>query len=77
LKVSYRHLRTDAETDTPIHRHLVVFSYRVLRAYLKMIDFDVVRSHGFGLYPFPAFSQPVPERIDPYHCHQMVFIATM
>jgi len=54
---------------------LVVFSYRVLRQYLTMIGFTEVHGYGFGLYPFPAFMQPVLERTDPYHCHQMVFVA--
>lgn len=75
LQVSHMHSKTDAETDTPVHRHLVVFSYRVLQSYLKMIGFIEISGHGFGLYPFPAFMQPTLEKIDPYHCHQMVFIA--
>jgi hypothetical protein len=53
---------------TAVHRHLLVFSYRVLKQYLEML--------GFGLYPFPNFMQRPLERIDPYHCHQMVFVAT-
>ena len=65
----------DVESDTPVHRHLVVFSYLALTRYLRMIGFKNVRGHGFGLYPFPNFMQPVLERIDPYHCHQMVFVA--
>jgi SAM-dependent methyltransferase len=65
----------DAEDATPMHRHLVVFSFRVLRRYLSMIGFSNVQGHGFGLYPFPRFMQPFLEKIDPYHCHQMVFIA--
>lgn len=75
FKVSSDQLQPDTERDTPVHRHLVVFSYRVLRDYLKMIGFVEVRGYGFGLYPFPNFMQPVLERIDPYHCHQMVFVA--
>jgi len=65
----------DTESERPVHRHLVVFSYRVLRQYLAMIGFSIVQGHGFGLYPFPELMQPVVERIDPYHCHQMVFVA--
>lgn len=65
----------DIESDTPVHRHLVVFSYRVLRNYLEMIGFTRVQGYGFGLYPFPKFLQPVLQRVDPYHCHQMVFVA--
>jgi len=67
---------SDVESDTPIHRHLIVFSYRVLKKYLEMLGFEDVRGYGFGLYPFPNFLQPLLEKIDPYHCHQMVFVAT-
>lgn len=65
----------DTEADTPLHRHLVVFSYRVLKSYLQMLGFKDVEGHGFGLYPFPNFMQKPLEKIDPYHCHQMVFVA--
>lgn len=68
-------LQTDTEGDTPMHRHLVVFSYRVLGKYLRMAGFTDVAGRGFGLYPFPRFSQGLLERLDPYHCHQMVFTA--
>lgn len=63
------------EGDFPVHRHLVVFSYRVLAKYLEMLGFSKIDGHGFGLYPFPNFSQRLLERLDPYHCHQMVFVA--
>ncbi|MGV1100367.1 methyltransferase domain-containing protein [Thiovibrio sp. JS02] len=75
FKVSNESLLRDTERDTPLHRHLVVFSYRVLRDYLQMLHFSEVRGYGFGLYPFPNILQPLLERIDPYHCHQMVFTA--
>lgn len=75
FKVSGDQLHPDTERDTPVHRHLVVFSYRVLRDYLTMIGFTEVRGYGFGLYPFPNSLQPLLERLDPYHCHQMVFVA--
>jgi SAM-dependent methyltransferase len=75
FKVSHESLQHDTETDTPVHRHLVVFSYRVLKSYLIMTGFSEVKGYGFGLYPFPIFMQNTLERIDPYHCHQMVFIA--
>ena len=75
FKVSDPNLLPDPESDTPVHRHLVVFSFRVLRRYLKIIGFTEVRGYGFGLYPFPNFAQPVLEKLDPYHCHQMVFVA--
>jgi len=65
----------DSESDTPVHRHLIVFSFRVLKRYLEMIGFSKVKGYGFGLYPFPNFMQPMLEKIDPWHCHQMVFIA--
>ncbi len=65
----------DVEGETPLHRHLVVFSFRVLRKYLYATGFGQVRAYGYGLYPFPNFMQPVLEKLDPYHCHQMVLIA--
>lgn len=76
FRVSSEHGQHDAEDDTPTHRHLVVFSYRVLRDYLRTLGFSDVRGRGFGLYPFPPFMQPALERLDPYHCHQLVFAAT-
>ncbi|MER2513616.1 MAG: class I SAM-dependent methyltransferase [Nitrosomonas ureae] len=66
----------DVESDRPVHRHLVVFSYRVLNRYLAMLGFARVEGRGFGLYPFPVFMQPFLEQFDPFHCHQMVFVAT-
>jgi len=75
FKVSDESLQSDTESDTPSHRHLVVFSYSVLGKYLRSMGFSQVDGRGFGLYPFPNFMQPVLERVDPYHCHQMVFIA--
>ena len=75
FKVSGDSLQPDTETDTPVHRHLVVFSYRILKSYLMMLGFEEVKGYGFGVYPFPNFMQGFLERIDPYHCHQMVFIA--
>lgn len=75
FKVSHDSLQPDTETNTPVHRHLVVFSYKVLKSYLLMIGFKEVKGYGFGLYPFPNFLQKALERLDPYHCHQMVFIA--
>lgn len=75
LKVSSGFAQPDTKSETPIHRHLIVFSYRVLKSYLKMIGFEQVSGYGFGLYPFPNMLQPFLERIDPYHCHQMVFVA--
>lgn len=74
-KVSSENQNSDAESETPSHRHLVVFSYRALREYLDTVGFISVKGRGFGLYPFPNFTQPLMERIDPYHCHQMVFTA--
>lgn len=73
--VSNTSLVRDAEASTPVHRHLVVFSFTVLRRYLDMLGFSAIRGYGFGLYPFPNAVQPLLERIDPYHCHQMVFVA--
>ena len=66
----------DVESDTPVHRHLVVFSYRELRRFLVGIGFGKVVGSGFGVYPFPNFSQPLFERFDKMHAHQLVFVAT-
>jgi SAM-dependent methyltransferase len=65
----------DPEADTPLHRHLVVFSYRVLKSYLQLLGLEQIQGHGFGLYPFPNFMQKPLEAVDPWHCHQMVFVA--
>lgn len=65
----------DVEDDTPIHRHLVVFSYRELERLLKALQFNDVAGRGFGVYPFPNFLQPWLEKIDKIHAHQMVFSA--
>jgi len=73
FKVSSEKLQWEAEAETPVHRHLIVFSYLVLRRYLQALGFNNVRGYGFGLYPFPIFMQPMLEKLDPYHCHQMVF----
>jgi SAM-dependent methyltransferase len=75
FKVSSENIRSDAESETPVHRHLVVFSYSVLKKYLEHLGFVNVRGYGFGLYPFPNFLQPALEKIDPFHCHQLVFAA--
>jgi SAM-dependent methyltransferase len=74
FKVSSESLQHDSERDMPVHRHLVVFSYKVLQSYLEMLEFRQIAGYGFGLYPFPNFMQPALEKIDPYHCHQMVFV---
>lgn len=65
----------DSEGDTPTHRHLVVFSYAALRDYLKLAGFRDVSGRGFGHYPAPLFLQPLLRKLDPGHCHQMVFTA--
>jgi ubiquinone/menaquinone biosynthesis C-methylase UbiE len=75
FKVSSTDLVYDTESDNPVHRHLIVFSFSVLKKYLKMLGFSQVKGYGFGLYPLPNIMQPLAEKIDPWHCHQMVFIA--
>jgi hypothetical protein len=68
--------RDDMASDTPQHRHLVVFSFKVLRRFLTLTGFSVIDARGFGHYPFPLWLQPWLERIDRVHCHQMVFVCT-
>jgi hypothetical protein len=75
LKVSSEELGPDTESDMPVHRHLVVFSYRVLKRYVRQVGFRQVRAYGYGVYPFPNLLQPIFERIDPWHSHQMVIVA--
>lgn len=75
FKVSREEFRPDTETETPSHRHLIVFSFSALRKYLELLRFTSTEGHGFGLYPFPNLMQKPLERLDPYHCHQMVFFA--
>lgn len=66
----------NVEGDTPTHRHLIVFSYSALRDYLQLAGFSRVEGQAFGHYPFPRFMQPALQKLDPWHCHQMVFVAT-
>jgi SAM-dependent methyltransferase len=68
--------RDDVRSDTPQHRHLVVFSYRVLRRFLSLVGFTVDGGSGFGYYPLPIPLQSLFERLDPYHCHQLVFVCS-
>jgi hypothetical protein len=61
------------EDSIPTDRHLVVFTYKVLRFYLKSLGFEHIASKTYGIYPFPIFMQPVLEKLDPWHCHQLLF----
>jgi SAM-dependent methyltransferase len=61
------------EDAVPTDRHLVVFTYKVLRFYLKSLGFEHVSGRTYGIYPFPMFMQPMLEKLDPWHCHQMLF----
>ena len=61
------------EDAFPTDRHLVVFTFKVLRSYLTSLGFKCVAGKAYGVYPFPKFMQPLLEKIDPWHCHQMVF----
>lgn len=66
--------RDDVSADTPQHRHLVVFSLKVLRRFLLGTGYTIVVARGFGYYPFPRLLQGALERLDPGHCHQMVLV---
>ena len=61
------------EDSVPTDRHLVVFTYKVLRFYLKSLGFEHVIGKAYGIYPFTKFIQPILEKIDPWHCHQLLF----
>lgn len=64
----------DITSDTPEHRHLVVFSFKALHGFLTAIGFEVTAARGFGYYPLPLWLQPLLERMDRNHCHQMVLV---
>lgn len=66
--------RDDMTSDTPAHRHLVVFSFKSMRKFLLMSGFQIAAARGFGYYPLPLWLQPLFERIDRDHCHQMVLV---
>ena len=61
------------EDSVPTDRHLIVFTYKVLRFYLKSLGFEQVTGSAYGIYPFPKFMQPILEKLGPWHCHQMLF----
>jgi ubiquinone/menaquinone biosynthesis C-methylase UbiE len=53
MKVSASELEWDTESNNPVHRHLVVYSFSVLKKYLNMLGFSQINGYGFGLYPLP------------------------
>jgi SAM-dependent methyltransferase len=61
------------EEAVNLDRHLVVFTYRVLQDYLNFLGFKHIEGRTYGYYPFPKSLQRILERLDPWHCHQMVF----
>ena len=63
----------DLEGDTPSDRHLVVFTYRTLYDYLKLLGFRRITARAYGYYPFPKIVQQLLEKLDPWHCHQLLF----
>jgi SAM-dependent methyltransferase len=72
--VQFRETNTShTEPAVNLDRHLVVFTYRVLQDYLNSLGFKHIRGRAYGYYPFPKSLQPILERLDPWHCHQMVF----
>jgi SAM-dependent methyltransferase len=72
--VQFRKTNTpQAEEDVNLDRHLVVFTYRVLQDYLNFLGFKHIEGRAYGYYPFPKKLQPILERLDRWHCHQMVF----
>jgi SAM-dependent methyltransferase len=53
---------THVEDSVPTDRHLVVFTYKVLRFYLKSLEFEHITGKAYGIYPFPKFIQPILEK---------------
>jgi SAM-dependent methyltransferase len=73
--VRVSHLADSDRTEKmPEHRHLVVFSFLALRGYLRSLGLVEVAARGYGYYPLPKLLQPLFERLDPWHCHQMVLV---
>ena len=68
-KIGVSHVEDTISTD----RHLVVFTYKVLRFYLESLGFRRIVGTAYGFYPFPKFIQRFLEKLDPWHCHQVVF----
>lgn len=65
------HLHLDG--DNPPDRHMVVFTYRTLKDYLGMLGFQEITARTYGYYPFPNTLQYFFEKLDPWHCHQLLF----
>jgi SAM-dependent methyltransferase len=63
----------DLEGDTPSDRHLVVFTYKTLYDYMKLLGFRKIFACTYGYYPFPKVIQQLLEKLDPWHCHQLLF----
>lgn len=63
----------DLDGDSPSDRHMVVFTYRTLKDYLGMLGFRKITALAYGYYPFPKISQRFLEKLDPWHCHQLLF----
>ncbi|MBW2431093.1 MAG: methyltransferase domain-containing protein, partial [Deltaproteobacteria bacterium] len=59
--------------DNPSDRHMVVFTYRTLKNYLGMLGFQKITARTYGYYPFPKTLQGFFEKLDPWHCHQLLF----
>jgi len=74
MPLKFRELNlSQKQEDVPRDRHLVVFTYRVLNDFLSSLGFTHVEGKAYGYYPFPKILQRVFERLDPWHCHQMIF----
>jgi SAM-dependent methyltransferase len=65
--------RLDLDGDRPSDRHMVVFTYRTLKDYLGMLGFRKITALTYGYYPFPKSLQRFFEKLDPWHCHQLLF----
>jgi SAM-dependent methyltransferase len=65
--------RSNLEGDTPSDGHLVVFIYRTLYDYLKLLGFRKITAIPYGYYPLPKGMQKIFEKLDLWHCHQLLF----
>jgi SAM-dependent methyltransferase len=70
---SIKKAQLDLDGDKPSDRHMVVFTYRTLKDYLGMLGFQKITALTYGYYPFPKILQRFLEKLDPWHCHQLLF----
>lgn len=64
----------DVEAEETPSRHLVVHTWRSLRAILRDTGFEIVDQRAYGYHPFPPALSRLLCRLDPWHAHHMTFL---